>query len=71
MEGFTLLSYYCNGCKLSSSLLQYNLRVGVIGVIYLVGMSLYTVGSIVAGLLTDKLVSENTHFAAGSTISYL
>jgi len=71
MEGFTLLSYYCNECKLSSSLLQYNLRVGVIGVIYLVGMSLYTLGSIVVGLLTDKLVSESTHFATRSTILYL
>ena len=52
MEGFTFLSYYCSECKLSSSLLQYNLRVGIIGVIYLVGMSLYTLGSIVAFMKT-------------------
>ena len=30
---------------------------GIIGAIYLVGMSLYTLGSVVTGLLTDKLVS--------------
>jgi len=32
--------------------------VGIIGVAYLVGMSTYTIGSIIAGLLTDKLASE-------------
>ena len=30
--------------------LQFNLRVGIIGVAYLVGMSMYTIGSIIAGL---------------------
>jgi len=38
--------------------LQFNLRVGIIGVAYLIGMSTYTLGSIVVGLLTDILVSE-------------
>jgi len=32
--------------------------VGIIGVAYLIGMSTYTLGSIVVGLLTDILVSE-------------
>ena len=38
--------------------LQFNLRVGIIGVAYLIGMSTYTLGSVVVGLLTDILVSE-------------
>ena len=42
----------------ASSYLQFNLRVGIIGVAYLVGMSTYTLGAIVVGLLSDKLVSE-------------
>jgi len=46
-----------SGMQPSSSKLQYNLRVGIIGAIYLVGMSVYTLGSVVTGLLTDKLVS--------------
>ena len=45
----------------ASSYLQFHLRVGIIGVAYLVGMSTYTLGAIVVGLLTDKLVSEYSY----------
>lgn len=42
---------------LHSSKLQFNLSVGIIGVIYLGCESLHTVGIISAGQVTDRLVS--------------
>jgi len=50
--------FNCQMLNFVSLYLQFNLRVGIIGVAYLIGMSTYTLGSIVVGLLTDILVSE-------------
>ena len=51
----------CNICQwshvLHSSKLQFNLSVGIIGVIYLGCELIHTVGIISAGQVTDRLVS--------------
>ena len=51
----------CNICQwshvLHSSELQFNLSVGIIGVIYLGCELIHTVGIISAGQVTDRLVS--------------
>ena len=45
-----------------SSKLQFNLSVGIIGVIYLASTVTYAVCNILAGLMSDKLVSFPIYF---------
>ena len=51
---FPAIQYIC-----APVLTQFNLRVGVVGAVYFAGPLLYGSITVVAGLLTDRLVREN------------
>ena len=52
-----------------SSKLQFSLSVGIIGVIYLVSTITYAVCNILAGVISDKLVSFPIYFAHVATVN--